>query len=367
MTPPAWLNMLLPGPDTLGFQEKLRVGLGAMMGIALTAIWAGFAQSYLHVPWWMFAPLGASAAQVFSVPGSPLSQPWNVILGHLISAISAMLSLALLGQSALSAGLAVGLAVFAMLMCRCLHASGGGTALLVLLAGISDPTFLLFPLTATSVSLVILAAFWFRLQGRTYPQAQQPDSRSPASGLIRYQSRDLEAALGSHHQALAMSREDIEQLMNLTELHALKRITKGMACADIMTTPVRTAHFGSHIKDVWALFNAHDIKAVPVVDRKHRVHGIITPEIVMTEADEHGGLKALLTPNGLSHSEIPEAAVQIMSEEFVTAHVRDPLEGLLPLFSKGDRRHVLVLDDERKLVGIISTSDIMQAMYHAAA
>src|SRR5690606_29249184 len=145
-------------------------------------------QSYFHTPWWMFAPLGASAAQIFSIPGSPLSQPWNVILGHLVSALSAMISLALLGQTALGAGLAVGLAVFAMLMCRCLHASGGGTALLVVVAGIVDPRFLMFPVITTSVSLVVLASIWFRLQGRSYPQAQQPDPRAPASGLVRYNS-----------------------------------------------------------------------------------------------------------------------------------------------------------------------------------
>jgi CBS domain-containing membrane protein len=55
-----------------------------------------------------------------------------------------------------------------------------------------------------------------------------------------------------------------------------------------------------------------------------------------------------------------------MSEDYVTARVDDPLDGLMPLFSKGDRRHVLVLDADRKLVGIISTSDLMRALFHAA-
>src|SRR5690606_25750430 len=113
--------------------------------------------------------------------------------------------------------------------------------------------------------------------------------------------------------------DTLARILERSELRAWQRMAGGQTCADVMTSPVRTAHFGSHLKDVWALFKTHDIKAVPVVDRKHRVHGLITPERFEEEAAKHGGLKALLTPSGLSHSDIPEAAVQIMNEDFVTA------------------------------------------------
>lgn len=38
----------------------------------------------------------------------------------------------------------------------------------------------------------------------------------------------------------------------------------------------------------------------------------------------------------------------------------------MELFSQGDKRHLLVLDDDRRLIGIISASDVMRTVYHAA-
>ncbi len=39
---------------------------------------------------------------------------------------------------------------------------------------------------------------------------------------------------------------------------------------------------------------------------------------------------------------------------------------LVPLFSESGHRHIPVVDDERRLVGIIAESDLVRALYRAA-
>ncbi|MBB4860482.1 CBS domain-containing membrane protein [Novosphingobium chloroacetimidivorans] len=79
---------------------------------------------------WLVAPAGASAVLVFAVPASPLAQPWAVIGGNVVSAMMGLLAGHLLGMPLIAASLAVGLAIGAMSLARCLHPPGGACALL---------------------------------------------------------------------------------------------------------------------------------------------------------------------------------------------------------------------------------------------
>ena len=38
---------------------------------------------------------------------------------------------------------------------------------------------------------------------------------------------------------------------------------------------------------------------------------------------------------------------------------------LVPVFSEGGHRHIPILDEERRLVGIITQSDLIKALYAA--
>lgn len=115
------------------------------------------------------APMGASAVLIYGVPESPLSQPAHVIGGHCIAAL-----LALAADHFLPAGpwtLAGSTAAIIVLlgMLRLTHPPAGATALVVM---ISHPSwsFLLTPVLASSVTLVLVAVLIHRLPPRvTYP------------------------------------------------------------------------------------------------------------------------------------------------------------------------------------------------------
>ena len=128
-----WLKALQPGPLPASLADISRHALGTGLGIGCTA-WVMHALAVpLALQAWLVAPLGASAVLVFVLPASPLAQPWSVVAGSVLSALVAIACVHLAANAVLAAGLAVGLAVLVMGLCRCLHPPGGAVALLVVL------------------------------------------------------------------------------------------------------------------------------------------------------------------------------------------------------------------------------------------
>jgi CBS-domain-containing membrane protein len=85
----------------------------------------------------LIPPFGASTVIVFFAPETPASRPWNIIVGHLGSALVASLVLLALPHSALAfqAALAVAGAALWMVTTRSIHPPGGATALLAVIGG----------------------------------------------------------------------------------------------------------------------------------------------------------------------------------------------------------------------------------------
>ncbi|MGL4858996.1 MAG: HPP family protein, partial [Enterobacteriaceae bacterium] len=105
----------------------------------------------------IMAPLGATCVLLFAVPKAPLSQPRNVIGGHFISALIALLMINLVGNHSVFIALAVGLAIAAMQLFRVVHAPAGANPILIMMSGITDYHFLLTPVLLGSASLVVIA------------------------------------------------------------------------------------------------------------------------------------------------------------------------------------------------------------------
>ncbi len=107
------------------------------------------------------ASMGASAVLLFGVPRGPLSQPWPVIGGHGVSALIGVACARAIPHAPTAAGAAVGLAIGAMLVCRCLHPPGGATAFTAVMGGSAIEQlgfgFVLFPVLPNALVLVGLA------------------------------------------------------------------------------------------------------------------------------------------------------------------------------------------------------------------
>jgi CBS domain-containing membrane protein len=62
-------------------------------------------------------------------------------------------------------------------------------------------------------------------------------------------------------------------------------------------------------------------------------------------------------------SEKPEVVGQIMSKPAITARVGAHIVSLIPLFAQHNIHHVPIVDASDRLVGIVTQSDLMEALY----
>ncbi len=104
----------------------------------------------------MIGSFGASAVLLYSAIEAPLSQPRNLIGGHVISAILAVAIYQALGKTDFSIALAVSGAIVLMLMTKTLHPPGGATALIAVNSE-QGWTFIFYPVFLGAVILLIVA------------------------------------------------------------------------------------------------------------------------------------------------------------------------------------------------------------------
>ena len=365
----ALLNALRPAPQAVNARERLRVVLGAGLGLLLAGALSQAAMGP-GLPW-LVAPLGASAVLVFGVPASPLAQPWAVVGGNTVSALVGIACMRWLPLPPLAvAAVAVALAIGLMFLLRCLHPPGGAASLLMVLTATQDWHFALQPVLLNSLLLVLAGMAYNTATGRRYPHAQA--APAPAAGTSvappRFGDAELDAVLARYNQVLDVPRDDLADLLHEAELLSYRNRLGGLRCADIMASPVVTAEFGTPLAEAWALLQQHRIKALPVVDRVQRIVGIVTRADFMraAEAEQHDGLagrlQALLRATPVTHSTKPEVVGQIMSRQVRVASADRPIAELVPLFSAHGHHHIPIVGDQARLVGILTQSDLVKAL-----
>jgi len=141
-----------------------KAALGGLTGLAVVAMlgeWTGTPM--------LLAPLGASAVLLFGLPDSPLSQPVNLIGGHVIATLLALILDQVLPQSGWSIALAVGLVIGVLGMLRLTHPPAGADPIVVMMLH-PDWSFLFTPVLVGTVTLVLVALLIHRIPPRSvYP------------------------------------------------------------------------------------------------------------------------------------------------------------------------------------------------------
>ena len=377
LTRPDWWHAFVPARTRIDSRERLRILAGALIGVFLTGLLCHLMEGAVldRLPWLM-APLGASAVLVFALPAGPMSQPWAVVGGNTLSAlvgIAGVHGVHLLGFPEVAAALAVGTAITLMLMLRCLHPPGGATALMMVLGGIGDPMFAVYPVLVNSVFLVLAGILYNNATGRPYPHMQlTPGNSAHSVAQDRLLDADLDTVLRHYNQVLDVSRDDLKALLAQTQMRAYDRKLAEVRCADIMSRDLVTVEFGTPLQEAWALLRERRIKALPVVDRTFRIAGIVTLADFMraAELDRYEGfggkLRQLLRTTGSVYSDKPEVVGQIMTRNVRVSSMERHLVELLPLFGSTGHHHIPIIGEGERLVGMITQSDLVTALGRAA-
>ena len=144
--------------------NPLIAAIGGFICITLLSTLNEFNNIYI----WLIPPFGATMVLVMCAHDSPLAQPKNIFFGHVLSGISGLIVITLIGNNIYCLGLGVGLAIFIMMITNTVHPPAGGNPLIVIL-GDQTISFILMPLAAGSVVIILFAVIYNKIFGRTYP------------------------------------------------------------------------------------------------------------------------------------------------------------------------------------------------------
>ena len=336
---------LRPPPLAIDGHERWRAAAGAVLGILITALVAHRLADAFALPAWLVAPIGASAVIVFVLPSSPLARPWSVIVGNTLSALVGVAVARMVPELHVAAGLAVGGAIVAMMLARCLHPPGAAVALLTVLSHEADAAATVTPVLMNSALLVLSASAYNALTRRRATGAAAAPDRPPAAR--RFAAADLDAALARYNQVVDVNREDLETLLYEAESIAWQRTLGALRCDGVMSRPPVTVGEDDDLPTAWQLLHAHSIKALPVVREDGRMSGIVTLADLVRNANASGRVSGVMTREVRSATD--------------TMRVLD----LLPLFSEGGHHHLPVVDRDGGLIGMVTQSDVIRALHGA--
>ncbi|MEW5757335.1 MAG: HPP family protein [Pseudomonadota bacterium] len=360
-----WLRLFYPAPLSMGRREIWLGILGVGLGLLFTE-WLS-RQVLGTVNPWFIAPMGASAVLLFAVPASPLAQPWALFGGNVIAALIGVACLQWFGDGGASAALAGAAAVAAMFALRCLHPPGGAVALTAVLAG--GPIHALgygfvLLVAANSLFMLLLALLLHNGMGRRYPHhnaaASHPHgTRDPLpthrTGFVK---EDLDAALASFGEVLDIDREDLEELMIRAHRHAQRRHWGAMRCADLMSRDVVCVGPDASVDEAWVRLARHKIATLPVVDAEDKLVGIVSlHDFFMAQSER--------LPEGIPRHSAARRVADIMTRRVRTARPEQPIADLVHGFSDGGLHHMPVVDEQQRVVGMITQSDLVAALFTA--
>lgn len=366
----AWLQGFIPAPINAGRREKLCACLGAWIGL----MFAGLISKAMlgeYNPWFI-APMGASAVLLFGVPSSPLAQPWSLVGGNIVSALIGIACAQTIRDPLLAASAAASISIAAMFALRCLHPPSGAVALTAVLGGpavlASGYRFALWPVGVNSVFLLVAALFFNNLLRRRYPHAHahlhQVNPHQTTDPLpterLGFTRADLDEVLKSHKEILDVDPDDLEEIFLHAELNAYRRRFGQIRCADLMSKNVITVQQSTPPQTVWRLLAKHKVKALPVVDETGVLTGIISLHDMMIGHEPD--METVIWPPRLPHAERVE---QLMTRNVRTAVPNQLITDLVPLFSDAGYHHLPVVDDQRRVIGMVTQSDLVAALYRA--
>ncbi|MCO6055315.1 HPP family protein [Pseudomonas sp. MOB-449] len=362
------LQRLLPDASNAPPREWLRAAIGGCIAVALATL-ACIHLLGADLALRLAAPFAASSVLLFAVTSSPVAQPWPVVAGNLLSAAVGLL----VGHWGLpplaTAALAFGLALVAMQALRCLHPPSCAVALGAALGGpmvAAQGWHLLLPVLVGSLLLVGTALLFNNLSGVPYPRKVAHPASGPhlttdplpgqRNGIAEV---DLDRALAEFGSFVDVTRDDLQRLLQLTEKHALRRSMGDLRATRIMSRDLRTIGPDAPVSDAWKLLDRHHLKALPVLDDKQHLVGILTLSDLLGHA-------ASAAPRSLAdrfraRREAPVS--RLMSRPVRCVTVDTPVVELVSLLSDQGLHCLPVLDDGGRVVGIVSQSDLIAALY----
>ncbi len=214
------LRLFGPHQPRISLAEKLRSGFAGGIAILLLG-WILHHLPPLHYPILMLGSIAASAVLLFAAPHTPMAQPWNLVVGHLVSGLAGWSCSLVVSDPLLATGVAVGAAILLMYLLDALHPPGAATALTMVLNSTQYHDMgmfwsILIVVANAGFALLLAIAINNLLPHRRYPVPQNtvPPALKPAT-IANIEQADMTWALAQMEGMIDIGEDD------LTKIYAL--------------------------------------------------------------------------------------------------------------------------------------------------
>lgn len=148
-----------------------------------------------------------------------------------------------------------------------------------------------------------------------------------------------------------------------------------MRVKDVMTKDLITVTEDDTVEKCANLLNKHDLSGLPVVDSNYHVKGIITEGDLIKHNTKVevpafleilGGIIYLDDPNKYFENvrkSMGHFVSTVMTQDVTTVSPNEEIKATAKLISRKKVKRLPVVDEEGKLIGIISRKDIMNHLF----
>lgn len=148
-----------------------------------------------------------------------------------------------------------------------------------------------------------------------------------------------------------------------------------MYIKDIMTKKVIAVGEDDTVQRCANLLTTHNLSGLPVIDDKGKVKGIVTEGDLIKRASRINAPAALEVLGGILYLESPRKfmdeikrsmaniARDIMTKDVITVSPDKTIEDAATLLVQKNIKRLPVVDNEEKLIGIVSRKDIMKYLF----
>jgi len=185
----------------------------------------------IHTNIYVLIPIAASSVLVFVVPHGALSQPWQVVMGNLISAFVGVACYKFFSSDiTTAAALSVSLSIMAMSLFKCIHPPGGATALGAVLGGESihqlGYNYILMPTLVNCLIIIAVAIIfnypfnWRRYPSHLYYKKTLAATISPGARSNEITIEDFMKAANEHGSFVDITDEGWNEIFEKAKQHA---------------------------------------------------------------------------------------------------------------------------------------------------
>ena len=185
---------------------------------------------------------------------------------------------------------------------------------------------------------------------------------------------DVKGALKNFDTYLDISESDLNKIYRIAEANSKERNNTSPLCRDLMSQDLITVTPNTDLDKAWKLLEKHKIKIIPVIDDEQHVQGIvslidffkplgISPANMSPDYNTRIGIINRLGKLARGASTKTGSVKDIMTQNVLTVREDQHLLAIMPRVCETELHQIPVINDQQRLVGIITASDLLAGLY----